>query len=205
MRLAAALTVLALAAPAVAQEPPRIPTRDYAATYAMTGFGTEAPKTMQMSFNAATKRQRIDMAEAGQNMSMIMELGGQRMWVLEHQTRMAMELTPGAGPGGDMPASPIEPDATLTRTGTDRVAGHACTVYRVARQGKPQGTACVTGDGILLRGEFEEGGQRGRMEATQLSLAAQPKERFEVPAGYQTMQMPAMPGGAPGQPPPRRR
>lgn len=204
MRLAAALTILALAAPAVAQEPPRIPTRDYAATYAMTGFGTEAPKTMQMAFSAATRRQRIDMAEAGQNVSMIMELGGQRMWMLEHTNRMAMELTPGAGPGGDLPTGPIDADATLTRTGTDRVAGLVCTVYRVVRQGKPQGTACVTEHGIMLRGEFEEDGVRGRMEATQVSLAAQPRERFEVPAGYQTMQMPAMPGGAPGQPPRRR-
>lgn len=198
MRLAAALTLLALAAPAAAQEPPRIPTRDYAATYAMTGFGAGAPKTMRISFNAAMKRQRIDMQEAGRNMSMIMELGGQRMWMLEHQNRMAMELAPGAG--GDLPTGPIEPDATLTRTGSDRVAGHACTVYRVARQGKPQGTACVTAEGIMLRGEFEEDGRRGRMEATQVSLAAQPGERFEVPAGYQTMRMPAMPGGMPGQP-----
>lgn len=197
------LLTLALAAPAAAQEPPRIPTRDYAATYAMTGFGTEAPKTMQMSFSAATKRQRIDMAEAGQNVSMIMELGGQRMWMLEHGSRMAMELTAGAGPGGDMPISPIDDDATLTRTGTDRVAGHACTVYRVTRQGRPQGSACVTEHGIMLRGEFEEDGKRGRMEATRVSLDRQPTERFEVPPGYQTMQMPAMPGGTPGQRPRR--
>jgi hypothetical protein len=199
MRLAAALTVLALAAPAAAQEPPRIPTRDYAATYAMTGFRAEAPKTMRISFSAATRRQRIDMAEAGRDMSMIMELGGQRMWMLEHARRRAMELAPGAGPGREVPAGPLEPDARLTRIGTDRVAGHACTVYRVVRQGQPPGTACVTGDGIMLRGEFEGGGRRGRMEATELSLAAQPRERFEVPADYRTMQMPAMPGQPPGR------
>jgi hypothetical protein len=202
-RLAVALTILAVASPAIAQDPPRIPTRDYAATYAMTGFGTEAPKTMQMSFNAASKRQRIDMAEAGQNVSMIMELGGGRMWMLEHNSRMAMELSPGAGPGADLPTTPIEPDATLTRVGTDRVAGLPCTVYQVARDGRPQGTACVTGDGILLRGEFQEGGQRGRMEATKVSLDRQTADRFQVPQGYQTMQMPAMPGGMPGQPPRR--
>lgn len=197
MRRTALLLTLALAAPAAAQEPPRVPTRDYAATYAMTGFGTEAPKTMQMSFSAATKRQRIDMAEAGQNVSMIMELGGQRMWVLEHDSRMAMELARGAGAGSDVPISPIDEDATLTRVGTDRVAGLACTVYRVVRQGKPQGTACVTEHGIMLRGEFEEDGERGRMEATRVSLDRQPAERFQVPPGYQTMQMPAMPMGRP--------
>jgi len=197
MRRTALLLTLALAAPAAAQEPPRIPTRDYAATYAMTGFGTEAPKTMQISFSAATKRQRIDMVEAGQNLSMIMELGGQRMWMLEHGSRMAMELTAGAGPGSDMPISPIDDDTTLTRTGTDRVLGHACTIYRVTRQGKPQGTACVTEHGIMLRGEFEKEGERGRMEATRVSLDRQPTERFQVPPGYQTIEMPAMPMGLP--------
>lgn len=197
MRRTALLLTLALAAPAAAQEPPRIPTRDYAATYAMTGFGTEAPKTMQISFSVATKRQRIDMAESGQNVSMIMELGGQRMWMLEHGSRMAMELGRGAGPGGDVPISPIDEDATLTRIGTDRVAGLACTVYRVTHQGKPQGTACVTEHGIMLRGEFEEDGERGKMEATRVSLDRQPADRFEVPPGYQTMQMPGMPMGQP--------
>jgi hypothetical protein len=196
-RSAALLMTLALAAPAAAQEPPRIPTRDFAATYAMTGFGTDAPKTMQMSFSMASKRQRIDLAEAGQNVSMIMELGGSRMWMLEHSSRMAMELTPGAGPGSDVPISPIDDDATLTRVGSDRVAGLACTVYRVAKQGRPRGTACVTEHGIMLRGEFEEDGRRGRMEATRVSLDPQPADRFQVPAGYQTLQMPTMPMGQP--------
>lgn len=195
MRRTALLLTLALVSPAAAQEPPRVPTRDYAATYAMTGFGTEAPKTMQMSFSAATKRQRIDMAEAGQNVSMIMELGGPSMWVLQHESRMAIELSGGAMGDRDVPISPIEEDATLTRVGTDRVAGLACTVYRVVRQGKPQGTACVTEHGIMLRGEFEEDGERGKMEATRVSLDRQPAERFEVPPGYKTMQMPAVPSG----------
>jgi hypothetical protein len=35
------------------------------------------------------------------------------------------------------------------------------------------------------------------MEATRVSLDRQPAERFEVPPGYQTMQMPAMPMGQP--------
>ncbi|MFN6999161.1 DUF4412 domain-containing protein [Elioraea tepidiphila] len=197
MRRIALLLTLALAAPAAAQEPPRVPTRDYAATYAMTGFGTEAPKTMEMSFNAATKRQRVDMADAGQNISMIMELGGSRMWVLQHESRMAMELSGGASGDRDVPISPIDKDARLTRVGTDRVLGIACTVYRVVREGKPQGTACVTEHGIMLRGEFEDEGERGKMEATRVSLDRQPAERFEVPPGYQTMQMPAMPMGQP--------
>jgi hypothetical protein len=197
MRRTALLLTLALVSPAAAQEPPRVPTRDYAATYTMTGFGTEAPKTMEMSFSAATKRQRVDMADAGQNISMIMELGGSRMWVLQHESRMAMELSGGAQGDRDVPISPIDKDARLTRVGTDRVLGLACTVYRVIREGKPQGTACVTEHGIMLRGEFEEDGERGKMEATRVSLDRQPAERFEVPPGYQTMQMPAMPMGQP--------
>jgi len=200
MRRTAPLLALALALPAAAQEPPRIPTRDYAAVYAMTGFGSEAPQTMQVSFSAATKRQRIDMPSEGQNLSMIVELGGRRMWMLEHGSRVAMELGAGAGPVGDLPFSRIEEGATVTRIGTDRVLGHACTVYRVASQGRPQGTACVTEHGIMLRGAFEGDGERGRMEATRISFDRQPAERFEVPPGYRNLQLPA---GAAG-PPPRR-
>lgn len=197
MRRTALLLTLALVSPAAAQEPPRVPTRDYAATYTMTGFGTEAPKTMEMSFSAATKRQRVDMAGAGQNMSMIMELAGSRMWLLQHESRMAMELSGGAPGNRDATISTIDKDARLTRVGADRVLGLACTVYRVVREGKPQGTACVTEHGIMLRGEFEEDGERAKMEATRVSLDRQPAERFEVPAGYRTMQMPAMPMGQP--------
>ncbi|WP_019016553.1 DUF4412 domain-containing protein [Elioraea tepidiphila] len=197
MRRTALLLTLALVSPAAAQEPPRVPTRDYAATYTMTGFGAEAPKTMEMSFSAATKRQRVDMADAGQNISMIMELGGSRMWVLQHESRMAIELSGGAPGDRDVPISRFDKDVRLTRVGTDRVVGLACTVYRVIREGKPQGTACVTEHGIMLRGEFEADGEGGTMEATRVSLDRQPAERFEVPPGYQTMQMPAVPRGQP--------
>jgi hypothetical protein len=198
MRPTVLLLTLALAAPAAAQEPPRLPTRDFAATYAMTGFGADGPKTMEISFSAATKRQRVDMAGGEPAFSMIVEYGGQRMWMLEHSSRVAMELRSGAGPGGQMPSGLIDEGASLTRLGTtDRVAGQPCSVYRVALQGKPGGTACVTEHGILLRGEFGEGGERVKLEATRVSLDPQPAERFQVPPGYQTMQMPAMPTGQP--------
>lgn len=197
--LAGALALL-FAAPATAQDPPRIPTRDYAATYAMSGLDGGPPQTMRIAYSAALKRQRIDGGEAGHAMSMIMEMEGARMWMLSHEARMAMVFPRGMGPA-QSPRGLFDSETTLTRIGTDRVIGHACTLYRVSRQGRTEGTACLTGDGILLRSEFEAEGRRGRIEATELRLDRQPAERFEVPASYQVMEAPAGPRGEP----PRRR
>lgn len=185
-----------LAAPAAdAAAQPKQPSRDHAITYRIEHEGRVAE--MRVFYSAATRRQRVEMPEG--DVAMIHDLPANRMLMLNEQLRMAMEMPVNAAEGQPMLAVPD--DMTLTRTGADTVAGHRCTRYRAAQRGADRGTVCVTDDGILLRADLTQGGRRGLMEATALSLAAQPASLFEVPPGWQTMQMPSLPQG--GQRPPR--
>lgn len=174
----------------------KAPTRDHAVTYRMQHEGRTAE--MRVYFSAATRRQRVEMADAG--MAMIHDLPGRRMLMLNEQMRMVMELPVNAQQGQPMLAVPD--DMTLTRTGADTVAGHRCTTYRATQRGADRGTVCVTDDGIMLRADLSQGDRRGTMEATSLSLAPQPAALFQVPQGWQTMQMPSAPPS--GQRPPQR-
>lgn len=189
-----------LAAPgheATAQQ--KAPTRDHAVTYRMQHEGRTAQMTVY--FSASMRRQRVEMAEAG--IAMIHDLPGRRMLMLNEQMRMAMELPVTAQQGQQMLSLPD--DMTLTRTGAATVAGHGCTTYRATQRGTDRGTVCVTDDGIMLRADLAQGERRGTMEATNLSLSPQPAALFEVPEGWQTMQMPSAPQNAPqgGQRPAR--
>ncbi|HXH02225.1 MAG TPA: hypothetical protein VNN09_02785 [Candidatus Competibacteraceae bacterium] len=87
--------------------------------------------------------------------------------------------------------------------GQARVAGEPCTVYRLrGLPGGPKvsGSACVTGDGILLKAEgTNPNGQPVRMEMTQVQRAPQDPALFQVPPGYQRLQIPAL-GALPGLP-----
>lgn len=187
--LLSALAMVAIAAPAVAQ--PKQPSRDYAATYRMEGSGQSAE--MRVFFSAATRRQRVEMAEAG--VVMIHDVPASRMLMLNEQTRMVMELPVNAGQQNMLT---IPDDMTLTRTGTATVAGHRCTTYRAVQAGAERGTVCVTDDGILLQADLRRGDQRGTMQATALTLAPQPASLFQVPEGWQTIRRPE--GGGQGRP-----
>ena len=75
--------------------------------------------------------------------------------------------------------------ARLTRTGTDRQAGQPCTTYRFEEQGQ-RGTACLTADGVLLRGVNERG---EGVEATRVDYSRQDPARFRVPEGYRRVDL----------------
>lgn len=191
------LGAILLAVPAhQAAAQPKQPTRDYAVTYRVEHEGRTAE--MRVFFSAASRRQRVEMPDAG--VAMIHDLPARRMVMLNEQMRMAMELPANAAQGQQMLSLPD--DMTLTRTGAATVAGHRCITYRAAQRGTDRGTVCLTDDGIMLRGDLAQGERRGTMEATALSLTTQPAALFQVPEGWQTMQMPSPPPG--GQRPPPR-
>jgi hypothetical protein len=195
-----ALAVACLAAallPCAAGAQTKPPGRDHAATYRIETEGRTAE--MRVFYSAATRRQRVEMADAG--MAMINDQASGRVLILNEAARMVMEMPLAAA--RDQPMLAVPEDMTLTRTGTGTVAGHRCTIYRAAQGGQDRGTLCMTDDGILLSGDFRQGNQRGRMEATSLTLAPQPASLFEPPQGWQIMQAP--PGGPPqGQRRPQR-
>ena len=183
MRRLALSAALAASLPLAAAAQPKQPGRDYAATYRMESNGQAAE--MRVFFSAATRRQRVEMADAG--MVMIHDVPGNRMLMLNEQMRMAMEVPVNAGQQNMLS---IPDDMALTRTGTATVAGHRCTTYRAVQAGAERGTVCVTDDGILLQADLRQGDRRGTMQATALSLGLQPAALFQVPEGWQVMQMP---------------
>ncbi|WP_207540891.1 hypothetical protein [Sabulicella rubraurantiaca] len=83
------------------------------------------------------------------------------------------------------------PGIRLTREGSDRVAGHACTVWRVQAQGSDPGEvrrACITEDGVPLRLVEGTGSDAETLyEATQVTYGPQDPARFRVPQGYQPL------------------
>jgi hypothetical protein len=88
---------------------------------------------------------------------------------------------------------------TFVRRGTETVAGLKCTLWEVtSREGA--GSACVTDDGVLLRGRGNDG--KGGIEATAVRYGPQPAALFRPPADFTKLEMPA--GMAPGARPPGR-
>jgi hypothetical protein len=184
------LAAVAAALPLAAAAQPKQPSRDYAATYRIEAEGRASE--MRVFYSAATRRQRVEMADAG--MAMINDQASGRVLILNEPARVVMEMP--AAAARQQPLLSLPDDMTLSRTGTATVAGHRCTTYRAVQAGADRGTVCVSDYGILLSGDFRQGDRTGRMEATSVTLAPQPAALFQPPQGWQTMQMPSGPPGA---------
>lgn len=196
MRAATLLALSLLAAPALAQDrPPLFPTRDVAVTYRFLGQGAQPgmPQSAVISWLAAAQTMRMDMPGQGW---MVADHRGQRAFMVMEQMRMIMDLPMQQAMQQYGPSA----NATFRREGSATVAGHACTLWSYQDRGNT-GRACVTAEGVMLRAEGTSEGRSGGMEATNVAFGAQDPARFQRPQGYQTMQMP---GGMPGQQPPRR-
>ena len=128
MRRSLLVAMLALAAaPALAQDkPPLFPTRDVAITYRFTGAQAPAGMPMMtMSWLAAAQTMRMDMGAMGY---MVADHRNQRGFIVMEAARMIMDVPmeqamQQAGPSAN---------ASYRRTGTDTVAGLACTVWNLS-------------------------------------------------------------------------
>jgi hypothetical protein len=186
--LAAALLTAPLAA--TAQERPQIfPTRDVAVTFRVAGQGQQAELTMLWS--AAQRLMRTNLPQGAGYM--VVDHNGRRAFMVMEAMRMVMDV-----PMEQAAAHQRDfENARFTRAGAEKIAGHDCTVWRY-QSASGQGEACITGDGVLLRGQGGGPGGAGRMEAVRVVYAPQDASLFQRPQGYQTMQMPQ---GMPGQRP----
>jgi hypothetical protein len=120
----------------------------------------------------------------------------QRMVMVMPQDRRFMEM-----PVNDAFARGfvLNEGMTFVKRGTETVAGLKCTLWEVtSREGA--GSACVTDDGVLLRGRGNDG--KGGIEATAVRYGPQPAALFRPPADFTKLEMPA--GMAPGARPPGR-
>ena len=197
--------LLAACGAALAQErPPTAPTRDVLVSYRATApaQGGRAPAgahDLRVATTQGGKLMRVEGVGAG-GAYVIVDRTTQRMTMVMPQDRRFMEM-----PANDAFARGfvLNEGMTFAKKGAETVAGLKCTVWEVtSREGA--GTACVTDDGVLLRGRGNDG--KGGIEATAVKYGAQPSSLFKPPADFSKIEMPAgmPPGGqAPGRPPGR--
>ncbi|MDE2005484.1 MAG: hypothetical protein KGI51_02860 [Rhodospirillales bacterium] len=216
--LAASLCLLA-AAPAWADSPPVLfPSHDAAVTYRVEGRtppgaapglppGMANVRQFSVAWNA--ELQRLRWGSPGMPGYAIIDYRTHHMMMVETAQRMVMDVPFNTV----MKRNAIQPgplklpaDVTVTREGSDTVAGQSCTVWHMSN---PRGAAlaCITADGIPLRIQNLGAGANGRptneLEAVSVDRAPQPEALFMVPPGYRQLDLSHM-GGPPGSPPPRR-
>lgn len=192
--MATAFAMAAFAGVAIAQErPPLAPTKDVTVQYnykAVAKDGSGQQGQSRILSEAGGKRMRVEgfmptgyMIVDRANGVTIMVMDSQHMY-------MEMPFDPArAGPFA------LRENMKFVRKSDDTIAGLHCTVWEMQGD-QGSGTGCITDDGVLLRGEAA--GRYGQVLiiATAVSFAPLADEVFRPPAGYQKMQMPAMPPGA---------
>ncbi len=168
-----ALLLLLLAAPALAQEAPlRLPSRDVDVIY--RAGPAAAPVEQRWRFRAADRKLRLDPA-AG--VWMILDYPAGRLTMVNEAEHGALDraaprgaLLPGAGGG-----------TTMTRRGTDVVAGVACTEWETTDTARLPTLACFTADGVMLRARR---GTQVLVQAIRVTYAAADPSIFIVPSQY---------------------
>lgn len=170
---------------AAAQGRPRLePTRDVTVTYRTTTAGQRESR-LQGAFLVAERLLRVDLPDRGWG---LYDRRSGRVRVVLEQLRAVMDV-----PGDELAAMgiPLDPgaDGRFVREGESRVAGFPCTNWRY-EEGERSGLACLTADGVLLRGEGRSGNQHGGIEAVEVRYGAQDPARFRLPQGYPVMQIP---------------
>lgn len=192
----APLSLLLLALPAAAQDAPAKlrPARDAVVTYTVQAPGQPQPQTVQMAWLAAGEMMRIE-PQGAPGWMLVDRKAGKATMVVDSQ-KMMLPLAPEAAA---MLSQEIPAGTRFERQGADTVAGQPCTNWRVAGA-QADSVSCLTEDGVLLRSVTSlPQGMTTRMEATAVSLAAQDPKRFQLPAGYTVMEMPAAAAPAPAR------
>ncbi len=199
------LALLAVTAAARADNAPMIhPSRDVAVAYRSSGAQQGPPAAagavVTMRFSSKSGRIRIDGA-SGRGYA-ILDPGAGKMTMVMQERHMYVERP--ADPG--MVAMFKATNASFRKTGSDTIAGVACTTYD-ATFNEHSGQVCLTNDGVMLRARSADTDRQRELEAVTVNYADQPADLFEVPAGYQKLEMPnpppgmnmGPPGGQPGR------
>jgi hypothetical protein len=183
------LAALLTAGAAQAQDrPPPMPTRDVQVTYE----SEDRANAGRVSWLTSEGRLRIE-SEAQRGVILVDTRGGGVMVVLEREREFH-----DMGKIAAVTTSTyhvIGPRNRLRREGEERIAGQACTVWRIlppVQDGddavEPR-RACITADGVPLRlveGEGEDAVTH--YTAKQVSYGQQDPARFRVPEGYKPME-----------------
>jgi hypothetical protein len=178
------LALIATGAHAAVQDRPRVlPDRDVTVQYRVTSSEPGVPQNVTVHMTG-DGHVRIETPDRGY---LLYASGEQKArWVMP-QGGLFIELPVGASFAG--PFAP-DADARFTRKGQATVAGMACTQWQVSVP-RGGGTACVTDDGVILRGEGGDGrGHTGSIVAVEVAYAQQPAALFVPPPGAQRLSLP---------------
>ena len=184
LRILAAGAVLAGSGAATARAgevPTYLPNRDVAVTYRIGGK-QPGPQDIRVLWSSELGRARIEVGPG----FLLADARTRKVVAVMEQAKMALEL-----PTGSADSYLPGPGTRFTRDGSTTVAGHRCTTWE-ASSDRGSGTACLTDDGVLLRGTgVDRNGRGGSIEATEVDYAAQPDDLFRVPDGFQTLSLPS--------------
>jgi hypothetical protein len=183
--------VLALSAPAAAQDRPVFPpTRDVAVTYQTNIANAGAPHEVVMRVSVAQGRARVDGGLPGY---VLVDLKSRRATIVMEQMGVMMDAPPHAGLDQ---AFVLENGKRFARLGSDTVAGLRCRVWEVTGD-DASGTVCVTADGVVLRASgHDRKGRTGTLEATRVQYGQQADALFVPPPNVHKVTIAPGPGVA---------
>ena len=202
--LLAAIGVLASFGAALAQDrPPVAPTRDVMVAYRAT-----APAQAGARIQQGTQDIRVATTQGGRLLRVEGVGAGGAYVIVDRTTQRMVMVMPQDRRYVEMPASDafargfvLNESMTFVKRGVETVAGLKCTLWEVtSREGA--GTACVTDDGVLLRGRGNDG--KGGIEATAVRYGPQAAALFKPPADFSRLDVPpGMGQGGAARPPGR--
>lgn len=205
MRATLVVTSMLLGAGTLAHAAEPIPLKvEYSADYVME----TADGAMRGRLNGAPGLERREDLIEGSTMISIRRDDKKVMWMLMPSERMYMEMKFGQMEGGkSRTPSPEEYKTEMTTEGREEVNGMMTTKSKVIMTGtdgsKMGGFWWTTDDGLLVKMDVISvaKGEKIRMkrELTNVKIGPQPKDLFEIPAGYQSMSM-GLAGGMLGLP-----
>ncbi len=194
MKITLAGLALLIASPAFAQDrPPLAPTRDVTVDYVVDAI----PPGMAAGVKPGT-RARLEIKAGGMQVRVepadipgvfLLDRATGRLHMLLPQQRMMVDLPVDTA---RLQVLTLTDKMNFTRQGTDTVAGLRCTDWDIV-DGSRHSNACITADGVLLRGQTTENGGPAGVSATSVRYGALPEALFAAPAGFTKLDLP---GGA---------
>jgi len=167
-------------------------TTEYSADVVITSGG----QTINSRINRTPSALRTETQQRGMTMTAIIRLDRNLGWLLIPGTRNAAEVDLAGFPM--LPGLLRNPNANATREGTETIDGMTVTRWRVTggeAGARFDGRIWATAEGVVLKveGESEMNQQRQAFTliASNVRVARQAPGLFEVPDGYQRIQVPA--------------
>jgi hypothetical protein len=176
-------------AAAAAPLPRLVPNRDVTITYLLTPEG-RPPIAVTVAVAAGGRRLHVTSEDLPTTI------------LVNRDTERAAILLPILRAYADVKIGRYDPEQTIlrgaafTRAGTRTIAGHRCTDWR-ATSADGQATACITQDGVILRGEASSGrsGELGAIEARRVTYGPLDPALFQIPPNFQKSPIPIDPEG----------